>query len=447
MPARELLIIRLGADVQAHTPTLLASHWSVTAVDDLAAAHRLLRTRYFPVALLLLGPGHEGDLQALEALLEEQQASQWVGVFAPALVQTAGWRKLIVQHLFDFHTWPIDSFRLLHTLGHAHGYAALSQGDGAASAPPGPAGTMGLVGQSAPIARLRQQIAKVAQVHASVLIWGESGSGKELVARAIHSHSARAQGRFVALNCGAVPASLIQSELFGYARGAFTGAAQDKRGLIESASGGTLFLDEVGDLQLELQANLLRFLQEGTITPLGSSRSVEVDVRVIAASHVRLEDAVRAGRFREDLLYRLNVLPLSVPALRERKEDLALLTQHFFAQFGKDKPARLSGFSNRAMLALQQHDWPGNVRELINRIRRAMVLSEGRLIMPEDLGLNTAHTPVPEQALQTSRVRAECDAIVESLQASGNNKTRAARKLGVSRMTLYRLMDKYGIPQ
>jgi DNA-binding NtrC family response regulator len=292
---------------------------------------------------------------------------------------------------------------------------------------------------------LRRQITKVAQANAPVLIWGESGSGKELTAHAIHNHSKRAHGPFIAVNCGAIPASLIQSELFGYERGAFTGAAKEKRGLIESAAGGTLFLDEIGDLPLELQTNLLRFLQERTINRIGSSNSIEVDVRVIAASHVRLEDAVKSGLFREDLLYRLNVLPLTVPALRERKEDLELLARHFFKVFSHDKNPRLTGFSNRAMLAIKAHDWPGNVRELINRIRRALVMSEGRLITPEDLDLQMQTGLRNGEALEEARIRAERDAIHVCLQGSGSNVTRAARDLGVSRMTLYRLMEKHGI--
>ena len=446
MPARDLLIIRLGDDPRWETPTLLSSTWKVTAVHDLAQAGQALKRHRFPVGLLLLGADPNDTLAALDGLLEAQQSTQWLGVFAPDMLQHEGYRRLIVQHLFDFHTWPIDTFRLMYSLGHAHGYAAMSAGAHAhertmqATAP-----DMELVGQSAAIVRLRQQIAKVAQVNANVLIWGESGSGKELVARAIHQHSSRAQARFVAMNCAAVPAGLVQSELFGYTRGAFTGANRDKAGVIESAAGGTLFLDEIGDLMLELQANFLRFLQEGTITRVGSANTTAVDVRIIAASHVRLEDAVRAGQFREDLLYRLNVLPLSVPALRERKEDLPILMRYFFHKFGHDKNPRLSGFSNRATLAMQQHDWPGNVRELINRIRRAMVMSEGRLITPEDLGLRAPGPAGPGDALEDARVRAECDAIVESLHGNGFNKTRAARKLGVSRMTLYRLMDKHGI--
>jgi DNA-binding NtrC family response regulator len=304
---------------------------------------------------------------------------------------------------------------------------------------------MDLVGQSPAIANLRAHIRKVAQASAPVLIWGESGSGKELAALAIHRHSPRAQAPFIAVNCGAIPASLIQSELFGFERGAFTGADKEKKGLIEAAAQGTLFLDEVGDLPLELQANLLRFLQEGTINRVGSSRPIAVDARVIAASHVNLQAAVKAGKFREDLLYRLNVLPLSVPALRERKEDLPLLSRHFFKVFECDKNPRITGFSHRAIQAIKAHDWPGNVRELINRIRRALVMSEGRLITPEDLDLPMPSTLRTGEALEEARIRAERDAIHTCLQGNASNVTRAARDLGVSRMTLYRLMDKHGI--
>lgn len=203
---------------------------------------------------------------------------------------------MIVQHLFDFHTWPIDTARLNHTLGHAYGYAELS------TLPvmdiPGDR-DMGLVGQSAVMKNLRRQIGKIALTDAPVLIWGESGSGKELAAHAVHKHSRRTSGPFVAVNCGAIPSGLIQSELFGYERSAFSGAVRENKGLIEAANGGTLFLDEIGDLPHEMQVNLLRFLQEATINRVGSSQTIKVDVRVIAASHMHLEDAVKSGIFRE----------------------------------------------------------------------------------------------------------------------------------------------------
>ena len=442
MPLRTLLSVNLGDNSLLPAPGVLLSSWDVCTVNDLGTARKVLDHRLYPVGLLLLNHIKESDLQAVDALLEAHQSTQWVGVFPPEMIKLPAYRALIVQHLFDFHTWPIDTARLNHTLGHAYGYAELS-------GPPDIAITskrdMALIGQSAAIQHLRRQIGKVAQADAPVLIWGESGSGKELTAQAIHNHSPRSGKPFIAVNCGAIPASLIQSELFGYERGAFTGAAKEKQGLIESAAGGTLFLDEIGDLPHELQANLLRFLQEGTINRVGSSHTIKVDVRVIAASHMRLDDAVKSGIFREDLLYRLNVLPLTVPALRERKEDLELLASHFYKIFAQDKSPRLTGFSNRAMLAIKAHDWPGNVRELINRIRRAMVMSEGRLITPEDMNLLMPAAPRNGEALEDARIRAERDAIQDSLQGSGSNITRAARDLGVSRMTLYRLMEKHGI--
>jgi DNA-binding NtrC family response regulator len=437
-----LLSVTLGDASLLTVPALLFSSWDICAVSDLNAARKALSNHPHAVGLLLLNSAKNSDVGEVDALLEAHQSTQWVGVFPAEIIKRPAYRALIVQHLFDFHTWPIDPFRLNHTLGHAYGYAELSRSTDIAIS--GKA-DMALVGQSEAIELLRRQIGKVAHANAPVLISGESGSGKELTAHAIHKHSSRSNGPFVALNCGAIPASLIQSELFGYERGAFTGAAKDKRGLIESAAGGTLFLDEIGDLPLELQTNLLRFLQEGTISRVGSSRSVEVDVRVIAASHMRLDDAVRSGIFREDLLYRLNVLPLTVPALRERKEDLELLSTHFFKVFGRDKNPRLTGFSNRAMLAIKAHDWPGNVRELINRIRRAMVMSEGRLITPEDLDLIMPTGLRNGEPLEEARIRAERDAIHVCLQGSGSNVSRAARDLGVSRMTLYRLMEKHGI--
>lgn len=310
---------------------------------------------------------------------------------------------------------------------------------------------MGLVGQSEAIENLRRQIRKVALTDAPVLIWGESGSGKELAARAVHTHSRRAGGPFVAVNCGAIPAGLIQSELFGYERGAFSDAVKKTKGLVEMANGGTLLLDEIGDLPHELQVNLLRFLQEASINPVGAPQALKVNVRVIAASHVCLEDAVKSGIFRGDLFYRLNVLALTVPALRERKEDLELLAQHFFKMYSHDKHTRLTGFSRRAMQVINAFDWPGNVRQLSNHIRRAMILTEGHLIAPADLALPgqrgaNAHNATPNgEALESVRTRAERDAIHKCLQETGRNVTRAARDLGVSRMTLYRLMGKHGI--
>ena len=442
MSLRKLLSITMGDASLLTMPSVVLSSWDVCATHDLSTARRSLAESTFSVGLLLLNKTQDADVAAVDVLLEAHQSTQWVGVFPAEMIKLPVYRALIVQHLFDFHTWPIDPFRLNYSLGHAYGYAELSAH---ANTTPSHPRDMALVGQSAAIQHLRKQISKVAQADAPVLIWGESGSGKELTAHAIHKHSPRAAGPFVAVNCGAIPASLIQSELFGYERGAFTGASKEKQGLIEAASCGTLFLDEIVDLPMELQANLLRFLQEKTIKRLGASQSIRVDVRVIAASHMRLEDAVKSGIFREDLLYRLNVLPLTVPALRERKDDLELLARHFFKVFKKDKKPGLAGFSNRALTAIKAHDWPGNVRELTNRIRRAMVMSEGRLITPEDLDLSMPLNHPNGEVLEDARIKAERHAINVCLQGTGSNVSRAARDLGVSRMTLYRLMEKHGI--
>ncbi|WP_343729362.1 sigma-54 dependent transcriptional regulator [Duganella sp.] len=416
----------------------LPEGWEIIQVATPADARRHVQARPCAVGLLLVREADQRDV--LHGFLQEHWAQHWIAVLPPALLAQPAWRQLVRDHCDDYHTWPVDNQRLRHALGHALGMAVLRADDAA----PRAVGDAALTGQSAAITRLRRQIAKVAAASAPVLIWGESGSGKELAAQAVHAHSPRRKGPFVPINCGAIPAALIQSELFGHERGAFTGAARDKRGLLESAQGGSVFLDEIGDLPMELQANLLRFLQEKTIYRVGGTRSIAVDVRVIAASHVNLEQAVQRGAFREDLYYRLNVLALDVPPLRERRDDLLPLAEHFFHAFSGERAPRVKGFSSRAAQAIREHDWPGNVRELINRVRRAMVMAEGRLILPQDLGLKGTTAPAP-LALDDVRIRAERDAIDASLLRAGSNITLAARDLGVSRMTLYRLLAKHGI--
>jgi DNA-binding NtrC family response regulator len=429
-----LCVSRAGVAVPFLT-SALQPDWQLTTVTSFAEADRALRASHFLVGLLT---GFD-DVPALQRFLREHTLLHWVGLCERAQLTQPDWRELIAEHLHDYHTLPATPALLRHTLGHAHGCALLRTAPcGLAAAP------MGLTGNSPAITRLRTQIARVAQADAPVLIWGESGSGKELAAQAVHAQSPRRAGPFVPINCGAIPPALIQSELFGHARGAFTGAAHDKIGLIESASGGTVFLDEIADLPKDLQSNLLRFLQEKTIHRVGATRSIGVDARVVAASHVKLEQAVADGQFREDLYYRLNVLPINVPPLRERKDDLAALATQFFHAYPAGRPARLKGFSSAALRQIRAHPWPGNVRELINRVRRALVLAEGRLITPADLGLDSPETAVPA-GLDASRLRAERDAILASLARAGGNVTHAARELAVSRMTLYRQMAKHGI--
>jgi len=416
--------------------------WEIRSVSNLGEAGRELRNDRYLVGLLMHDREQHRPAE-VDTFLRRHSHMQWVGVFNPRDLESAPCRDLVVEHLCDYHTAPVDPVRLAHTLGHAHGWAMLRRRPGANDAHDDPASP--LIGGCGAIARLRAQVSRVAKVAAPVLIWGESGSGKELTAQAIHAQSDRAAGPFVPINCGAIAPSLIHSELFGYERGAFTGATRGKAGLIESADGGTLFLDEIGDLPKDLQANLLRFLQEKTICRLGSTRNIRVDVRVIAASHVQLQQAVASGAFREDLYYRLAVLPVTVPPLRERRDDLVTLAEHFFHMYASEKSPRLKGFSNRAIEAILDHDWPGNVRELINRVRRALVMSDGRLIMPEDLGLTRGIIAPTPAALDDTRMRSERRALRECLDRSGHNVSRAARDLGVSRTTMYRLLSKHGM--
>ncbi|WP_338760719.1 sigma-54 dependent transcriptional regulator [Massilia sp. METH4] len=421
-----------------------AADFDVRTARDPAQAREFLRAHPVPVAIVVLG--RPVGTRALEELLREHPRTRWVALCSPAALDDAACRRLVAEHCIDFHTAPVEAARLRQTLGHAHGMArleaALATQPRAAEPPAAESQFARLTGNSEAIARLRRQLRKVAAADAPVLIWGESGTGKELAARSVHEGSARAAGPFVPINCGAIPANLVQSELFGHERGAFTGAGRARPGLIESAAGGSVFLDEIGDLPLDMQANLLRFLQEKTIYRLGGTRPLPVDVRVIAASHVRLEEAVARGTFREDLYYRLNVLALEMPALRERREDVPALAETFFRDHARERSAHVRGFSHGALEAMRAHHWPGNVRELHNRVRRAAVMAEGRLIQPHDLGLDTA--AMPPLPLHGARVQAE-RRVIEAGLGAGKSITHVARELGVSRMTVYRLMAKHRI--
>lgn len=349
------------------------------------------------------------------------------------------------EYCYDFHRMPANPERLLHTLGHAWGMNILTRIHGSdvdiAFEP-----ERDMVGMSPVMFQLFSDIRKISHTNCSVLIRGETGSGKELCALAVHAHSGRANGPFVAVNCGALPPELIQSELFGYEKGAFTGAYQRKQGLIETAAGGTLFLDEIGDLPVSMQVHLLRFLQEGQFTRVGGTKTLSADVRIIAATHVDLEKAVSNGRFRQDLLFRLNVIPLLVPPLRERKGDPVLLAKYFISRFKEESKHQIHGFNEAAVQAFNEHDWPGNVRELINRVHRAVVMCEHKYIRPADLGLEsvamTRSDTIP--TLDDARIKAEQEAIELALSQTGNNISEAARLLGISRATFYRLLQRPG---
>src|SRR5262245_14282766 len=306
----------------------------------------------------------------------------------------------------------------------------------------------GLVAASPQMAQVLELVGRVAPTDATVLIHGESGVGKEVIAKALHHASTRARGPFVAINCAALPENLLESELFGHVRGAFTGAATAKKGLFEEAHGGTLLLDEIGEMTPSLQAKLLRTLQSGEVRPVGSTQASLVDVRVVAATNRDLEQMIRQGGFREDLFYRLNVISLAVPPLRERREDITRLAEHFLARLA-ERQGRVLRLSPAAMDRLLRYPWPGNVRELENAMERTAILARGDVIEPEDLpphvtaGLSVGAAP----HLDSPRTLAEAERIhiIQMLERSGWNHSRAAEALGIGRTTLWRKLKEYGL--
>ena len=308
-----------------------------------------------------------------------------------------------------------------------------------------------IVGESPAIRALREQIHSAAPSHGRVLIRGESGTGKELIARAIHRQSLRAEKPFVEVNCAAIPDELIESELFGHERGAFTGATTKRRGKFEAADGGTIFLDEVGDMSLKTQAKVLRVLQEQTFERVGGTETLSVDVRVIAASNKSLEEEIRKGNFREDLFYRLNVIPFEVPALRDRKEDIPLLASHFLRRFSQEYGKREKRLSPSAMTLLVQNAWPGNVRELRNVIERLVIMVPQEVIQDDDVGPSLRARPGAEPGvdwdgtLREARERFERQYILRRLAEVQWNITRAAERMGIERSNLHRKMKAYEI--
>ena len=309
-----------------------------------------------------------------------------------------------------------------------------------------------LIGSSAPFRRVIEQVTEVCESRATVLLTGESGTGKEVVAKAIHFNSPRAKKPFIALNCAAIPAGLLESELFGHVKGAFTGALANRAGRFQLAHGGTILLDEIGDMPVAIQAKILRVLQERTFEPVGGTQTVEIDVRVIAATHKDLRQTVKDGAFREDLYYRLNVFPIELPALRERKEDITLIASYFLRQFNDDMGKRITGFTPAAQGAMLSYRWPGNIRELQNCVERSVIVARGTVIDLADLPryvLDGASAPEASPELpsdiDTELMRQERAFIIRALEESGGVQIRAAELLGISERSLWHRIKKHDI--
>ncbi|WP_316392287.1 sigma-54-dependent response regulator transcription factor ZraR [Citrobacter farmeri] len=334
----------------------------------------------------------------------------------------------------DYLIKPLDFDHLQTTLENALAHTR----EPASELPSVSASQFGMVGKSPAMQQLLSEIAMVAPSDATVLIHGDSGTGKELVARALHASSARSDKPLVTLNCAALNESLLESELFGHEKGAFTGADKRREGRFVEANGGTLFLDEIGDISPMMQVRLLRAIQEREVQRVGSNQTLSVDVRLIAATHRDLAEEVQAGRFRQDLYYRLNVVTIETPALRQRREDIPLLADHFLQRFAKRNRKAVKGFTPRAMDLLIHYDWPGNIRELENAIERSVVLLTGEYISERELPLAIANQPLPfvtDRAI-LPLVEVEKEVILAALEKTGGNKTEAARQLGITRKTL-----------
>jgi DNA-binding NtrC family response regulator len=435
-PLRRLLIVDPCDDCHQLIPVLRAAGWDVDSSTVEAAV-----SRSCDVGLIRLMPYHFEHPEVVKDLITRSH-TEWIAVLSPDDLRREKIGDFVCEWFFDFHTLPFDVARMQVTLGRAYGMARLrAQGAAYVSGP-----EHEMLGESRPIRELRRLLSKLAPTESPVLIRGESGTGKELVARTLHSQSHRRSKPFVAINCATTPEHLLQGELFGYEKGAFEGANELKIGSIEAADGGTLFLDEIGDLSMELQANLLRFLQDKQVERVGGREAIAVDVRVLAATHIDLESAIRKKRFREDLYYRLNVLQVGTAPLRERHGDLALLANHFAHFYSQETGRRVRNFSQDALVAMGKHDWPGNVRELANRVRRGLVLAEGRQIEAADLGLLGEEDIVSTMGtLDDYKSRAERQALCDVLTRHSDNLSVAAKVLGISRPTFYRLLHKHQI--
>jgi DNA-binding NtrC family response regulator len=421
---------------------LAQAGWTVRVAHDVDEAAAVQAANDCPVGLAIMdatGRVSASDLRRIAG----RRPMEWVALVPRELIERPRDAQLLAAAVHDFHTLPVDFDRLLVVLGHALGKSSLLRST--LPAETALTGRFGMVGRSAKMLELYRTLDKIVPVDAPVLISGESGTGKELVARAIHQHSRRARGPFVTVNCGALPVTLVQAELFGHEKGSFTGAHQRRVGSIECAEGGTIFLDEIADLPLESQGSLLRFLQEKTIVRVGSTRTIRVDARVVAATHLDLGGAVRQNRFREDLFYRLNVLHLHAPPLRERPGDVSLLAQWMLEANPAGRGTDLAGFSPRALAAMESYHWPGNVRELFNRLQKALIMCEGPYIEPEDLGLTRGQAGGLSGSLAAARTTTQRDLIRHTLEQYEFNVAASARSLGVSRVTLYRLMRKLEI--
>ena len=444
-----LLLVDDDHEIRDQMKWAFASDYELLEASDRSSA--LAHVRHSMPRLVLLDLGLPPDPDGASEGLAILQGILEVDPMAKVIVVTgnsdrANALAAIASGAYDFIEKPVQLDVLKILLQRAAYLANVEQENRALLERAGQNDLEGLVGNSAPMQDVFRMIRRVGPSDVPVLIAGESGTGKELVARAIHRQSERKGEPFIAINCGAIPETLLESELFGYEKGAFTGATQQRKGRIESAQRGTLFLDEIGDIPLALQVKLLRFLQDHTIQRLGAKETLAINARILAATNVDLQKAIVEGRFREDLYYRLCVVTIAVPALSERGSDIVLLARTFLTKFAEEEKKSLKGFTSHAVEALRAHPWPGNVRELENRIKRAVVMAEGKYVTPANVELKDPSSSEEElSTLRASRDSREKGLVRLAMEKAEGNVSKAAAELGISRPTLYQLLARYGL--
>ena len=444
----KLLIVDDDEEIRTQMKWALVQEYEILLADDRQSATESFRASHPAVVLLDLGlppnPGTpEEGLATLSELLALDNSVKVVIVSGQGEKETA--LKAIGAGAYDFLGKPVDidllkillkrCFHVSQLEREYRGLQQQTQGDG----------FEGMLGTSRRMQTVFDTIRKVATTDAPVLILGESGTGKEGMARAIHQRSSRKDGPFVAINSSAIPETLIESELFGHEKGSFTGAHTQRKGRIEASSGGTLFLDEIGEIPLPIQVKLLRFLQEQCIERVGGREEIHVDTRVIAATNADLKKGLSDGTFREDLFYRLAVVQIQVPPLRDRDDDIVVLAQSFMQQFASQIGKSGLSFSQDAVRAMRRYSWPGNVRELQNRVRRAVIMGGAKRLVAADLELGDANGATQGSSLREAREALERDMIQQALRKHSGKISAAAVELGISRPTFYELMEKLGI--
>jgi two-component system nitrogen regulation response regulator NtrX len=442
-PRIRVLVVDDEPSVLLETAASLKRQYDVLTASRAEDAERMVGEQRVDLVLTDLRlPGKDG-IALLAALKAARPDLPVVLMSGHGSIEEAV--KAIQLGAVDFVEKPFGPERLQVTVERALELKALQRENEQLRSLAGAADEM--VGKSRVLEQIRGEIAKVAKTDAKVLITGESGAGKELIARAIHRQSARARGPFEKLNCAALPKDLVESELFGYEKGAFTGAMQMKRGRLEAADLGTLFLDEVGDMSLDTQAKFLRAIETGEIERLGSTKTISVDARIVAATNKDLNEEIKEGRFREDLFYRLNVVPIHIPPLRARREDIPLLVQHFADRIGAEHGRGRRAITPEAMKLLGEYSWPGNIRELKNLIERLLIMTDADSIGPGDVedSLPPDTGDGPPSEIKAARDKAERDAIHGMLRECQWNVSEAARRLGMDRGYLHRKIKRYGL--